>query len=176
MKRNGHGEDAGKERTGDKYQGIYFLGVVVLLYLFLFLIRPENTWKSLKASGDMLVHIFPVLLLIIIFMGTMSHFINPKTVSKYVGKNSGIKGWLLSISTGILSHGPIYAWYPLLRDLRNQGMRSGLIAVFLYNRAIKIPLLPLMVYYFGMPFVTILTAFIIIASIGQGWVVQIIEK
>ncbi len=33
---------------------------------------------------------------------------NLKTVSKYVGKGSGIKGWFLAISTGILSHGPIY--------------------------------------------------------------------
>jgi hypothetical protein len=41
------------------------------------------------------------------------------TVSKYVGKGSGIKGWPLAIYTGKLSHGPIYALYPLLRRLRD---------------------------------------------------------
>ena len=105
----------------------------------------------------------------------MNYFVNPKTVSKYVGEGSGIKGWLLAIFTGILSHGPIYAWYPILKDLREQGMKIGLITVFLYNRAIKIPLLPLMVYYFGIPFVIILTGYIIIASIVQGRIIQKID-
>ena len=101
---------------------------------------------------------------------------NLKTVSKYVGKGSGIKGWSLAISTGILSHGPIYVWYPLLKDLRDRGMRSGLIAAFLYSRAIniKIPLLPLIVYYFGVLFVVVLLPYIVIASIVEGEIIEII--
>ncbi len=55
-------------------------------------------------------------------------------------------------------------------------MKSGLIAAFLYNRAIKIPLLPLMVYYFGTRFVLIFTCYIVVASIVQGWIIQMIEK
>ena len=124
----------------------------------------------------MLVQILPALFFIILLMGITNYFVHPKTVSKYVGKDSGIKGWLLAILTGVLSHGPVYAWYPFLRDLRNQGMKSGLVAVFLYNRAIKIPLLPLMVYYFGMPFVVILACYMVIASIVQGQIVQLIER
>ncbi len=103
---------------------------------------------------------------------------NLKTVSKYVGKGSGIKGWFLAISTGILSHGPIYVWYPLLKDLRDKGMRSGLIAAFLYSRAIniKIPLLPLMIYYFGALFVVVLLPYIVIASIVEGEIIELIES
>ena len=76
---------------------------------------------------------------------------------------------------GVLSHGPIYTWYPLLRELRKQGMKIGLMAVFLYSRAIKIPLLPLLVYYFGIAFVIILTGYMIIASIAEGQIVEMIE-
>ncbi len=165
-----------KKRNGAKYNGIYFLGTVVFIYFLLFFPQPENIEKSLKVSADALIQIVPSLLLIILFMGIMNYFVTPRTVSKYVGKGSGIKGWFLAIFTGILSHGPVYAWYPLLRDLRNQGMKSGLIAAFLYNRAIKIPLLPLMVYYFKIPFVIILTGYIIIASIIQGHIIQKIDK
>lgn len=75
-----------------------------------------------------------------------------------------------------LSHGPIYLWYPLLKELRNQGMRSGLVAVFLYNRAIKIPLLPLMVYYFGAIFVVVLLIYMIIASMVEGEIIEMIVK
>jgi uncharacterized membrane protein YraQ (UPF0718 family) len=165
-----------KKRNGAKYNGIYFLGTVVFIYFLLFFFHPENIAKSLKISAVVLIKIFPSLLLIILLMGIMNHLVNPRTVSKYVGKGSGIKGWFLAIFTGMLSHGPVYAWYPLLRDLRNQGMKSGLIAAFLYNRAIKIPLLPLMIYYFGTRFVLIFTCYIVVASIVQGWIIQMIEK
>ena len=165
-----------KKRNGAKYNGIYFLGTIVFIYFLLFFPHPENIEKSLKVSADVLIQILPSLLLIILLMGIMNYFVNPRTVSKYVGKGSGMKGWFLAIFTGMLSHGPVYAWYPLLRDLRNQGMKSGLIAAFLYNRAIKIPLLPLMIYYFGTRFVLIFTCYIVVASIVQGWIIQMIEK
>ena len=175
MKQKGDTEKAGKKRKEDRYHGIYFTGSVVFVYLLLFLFNPLNVEKSLKASASILIQLCPALLLIILLMGMINYFINPKTVSKYVGEGSGIKGWLLAIFTGMLSHGPIYAWYPLLKDLRDQGMKTGLITTFLYSRAIKIPLLPLMVYYFGIPFVVILTSYMIIASVVQGQIIQKID-
>ncbi len=163
-----------KTRRG-KYPGIYFLGAVLSLYFIIFLYTPGNIAKSLTASLDMFIHVLPALVLIVLFMGIVNHFVNPGTLSKYVGEGSGVKGWLLAVCTGILSHGPIYAWYPLLRRLRDQGMKTGLIAVFLYNRAIKIPLLPVIVYYFGITFTVIFAVYLIIASLVQGYVVEIID-
>lgn len=166
-----------KKGKGDSYYyGLYFLGAVIGLYIVLYLLEPDSIQKALKASGNVLIQIVPVLFLILILMGIVNYFVNPKTVSKYVGKGSGIKGWFLAVSTGMLSHGPIYIWYPLLKDLRDQGMRSGLVAVFLYNRAIKIPLLPLMVYYFGTVFVVVLLIYMVIASIVEGKVIEMIER
>jgi uncharacterized membrane protein YraQ (UPF0718 family) len=166
-----------KKGEGDSYYyELYFLGAVIGLYIVLYLLKPDSIQKALKASGNVLIQITPVLVLILILMGMVDYFVNPKTVSKYVGKGSGIKGWFLAVSTGMLSHGPIYIWYPLLKDLRDQGMRSGLVAVFLYNRAIKIPLLPLMVYYFGTEFVVVLFIYIVIASIVEGKVIEMIER
>ena len=129
-----------------------------------------------KASGALFIQILPILLLVILFMGIMNYFLTAKSASKYVGKGSGIKGWLLAISTGILSHGPIYVWYPLLKELRNKGMSNSLITVFLYNRAIKIALLPLLVYYFGITFAVVLLIYMIIASIVEGKIIEITER
>jgi uncharacterized membrane protein YraQ (UPF0718 family) len=151
----------------------YFLAAVILLYLVLFLFVPEKIQKSLWASGNLLLKIIPVFVLVILFMALIQYFFTPKTISRYVGKESGLKGWILAILTGILSHGPIYAWYPALKELRQHGMRSGLVAVFLYNRAIKIPLLPVMVYYFGIQFVVILLVSMIIASVIEGKIIEI---
>jgi len=76
------------------------------------------------------------------------------------------QGWSLTICSGI-SHGPVYVGYPSLKDLGTRGMRNVVIAVFLYNRVDKAPLLPMMIYYFGVLFVVVLTATMVIASLAQ---------
>jgi uncharacterized membrane protein YraQ (UPF0718 family) len=164
----------GRGKKG-KYPGIYFLGAVLFLYFIISLYTPGDIVRSLTASLNMFIHVLPALVLMVFFMGIVDHFVSPGTLSKYVGEGSGVKGWFLAICTGILSHGPIYAWYPLLRRLRDQGMKSGLIAVFLYNRAIKIPLLPVIIYYFGITFVVILAVYLIIGSVVQGYIVEIMD-
>jgi len=168
--------NSGEKKKQSKVQGLYFLGSVVFLYLLLFLFYPITIQASLKASTTIFIQICPALVMIILLMGLVGYFVRPQAVSKYVGEGSGIRGWFLAIFTGTLSLGPIYAWYPLLRDLRDQGMKTGLVVVFLYARAIKIPLLPLMVYYFGTAFVAILTGYMIIAALVQGYIFQSIEE
>ncbi|OYT57847.1 hypothetical protein B6U70_01850 [Euryarchaeota archaeon ex4484_162] len=107
-------------------------------------------------------------------MGFSNYFLKPKTVSEHLGVESGVKGWILAIAMGILSHGSIYVWYPFLKNLREYGMRNGLITVFLYNRAIKIPLLPVMIFYFGPVFVVILLVYMIMVSVVEGKIVEML--
>ena len=149
--------------------------MVILLYIVLFFLKSDKIIESLLSSWNILFSITPVLILVVILMCISNYFLKPKKVSKYLGKESGVKGWFLSALFGILSHGPIYVWYPLLKDLKQHGMRSGLVAVFLYNRAIKIPLLPVMIFYFGIFFAVILCIYMIIASIVQGKIIEVIE-
>ena len=164
-----------KKRKKDKNYGFYFLGSVILLYLILFLFKPDGIQASLKASANLIIKIIPILVLVIIFMGVVNFFVSPKVISKYVGKGSKFRGWFIAIFMGIVSHGPIYAWFPLLKQLKSRGMRSGLVAVFLYNRAIKIPLLPLMVHYFGLKYVLILLIYMIIASVIEGKIIEMLR-
>jgi uncharacterized membrane protein YraQ (UPF0718 family) len=173
MKVNQKGQK--KERNKNLYYESSFLGIVIALYLVLSFFNPEKIYRSLHASLDIIIQILPILVLVIFLIGITNYFLKTKTVSKYLGGESGVKGWFLAIIIGILSHGPIYIWYPLLKDLRDHGMRSGLIAVFLYNRAIKIPLLPVMIFYFGISFVIILSIYMIIASVIEGKIIEIIE-
>ena len=162
-----------KKRRGNRF---HFLSGVIVLYIILFFLNPQNTYDSFKASVDIFIKLIPVFVLVVFFMGLLNFFLKPKIVAKYLGKGSGIKGWFLAISTGILSHGPIYVWYPLLKDLHKQGMRTGLVAVFLYNRAIKIPLLPVMIFYFGIEFTIIFLIWMVIASVIEGKIIEIAER
>lgn len=152
-----------------------FLGIVLLLYFLLFFISPRRTEIALFSSLNLLWNILPILIIVFIFMGLSNHFLSPKSISKYVGEASGMKGWMIAITTGILSHGPIYVWFPLLKDLKNHGMRDGLVAAFLYNRSVKLPLLPVMIFYFGWIFVIILLLLIMIASVIEGKLIEVLK-
>ncbi|MFW6120915.1 MAG: permease [Petrotogales bacterium] len=164
-----------KERNKNLYYGYAFLAIVILLYFVLSFFNSEKIYRALHASLNIIIQILPVLILVIFLMGIVNYFLKPKMVSKYLGGESGIKGWFLVISMGILSHGPIYVWYPFLKELRDHGMRTGLVAAFLYNRAIKIPLLPIMIYYFGIGFVILLSIYMIIGSVIEGKILEVID-
>jgi uncharacterized membrane protein YraQ (UPF0718 family) len=64
----------------------------------------------------------------------------------------------------------------MLEDLRIHGMRDGLIVVFFASRAIKIPLLPMMIDYFGWAFTLILSFYILIGALIQGWILETLEQ
>jgi len=53
--------------------------------------------------------------------------------------------------------GPIFAWYPLLKTLKEKGASDFHIANFLANRSVKPVLPPLMVANFGWRFSLVFT-------------------
>jgi uncharacterized membrane protein YraQ (UPF0718 family) len=154
----------------------YFLLSVFILYIAAFII---NKPVFIKAS-IMFLHIFLKLIVVLVFIFILmvfsNYFLNPKKVVKYVGKEAGIKRWIVVVTAGILSAGSIYMWYPLLKDLKDKGMETGLIAAFLYNRAIKLHLIPLMILYFSGKFIFLLTTLMIIASIVQGIIINKVDS
>ncbi|MFW5847263.1 MAG: hypothetical protein ACOCUU_03850 [Nanoarchaeota archaeon] len=104
-------------------------------------------------------------------MSLTNYFITPKFVMRHLG-GKGIKKWFFIIIGGILSTGPIYMWYPFLADLKNKNLSYGLIACFLYNRAIKIPLLPIAIFYFGWQYILVLSIVMIFVSVLQGMLIN----
>ncbi len=155
----------------------YYLIIVLLVYFSLFFIDKQLFLQTYQFFYNIIIKIIPVLIVIFSLMAMINYSFKPEKIIKYLGRESGIKGWLIAIGGGIISHGPIYMWYPLMADLKNKGMRIGLIAAFLYNRAIKIPLLPFMVLYFSWQYVLTLTVVMVLVSVIQGLLVEkIIQK
>jgi uncharacterized membrane protein YraQ (UPF0718 family) len=149
-----------------------FLIAVILLYLILGLWDLQSALTALKSFLVLLKRILPILGIVFTLIFISNLFLNPKIVSRYLGKGAGKWGWPVAIIAGIVSMGSIYLWYPLLGELKQKGMREALIAVFLYNRAVKVPLLPVMVYYFGLRVVVIISALMILLSVLNGLLVE----
>lgn len=160
------------QKAGPKPSGLYFLPLVLLCYLLLGFLDPGGALASLAKSGEILAKLLPVMLVVILLLGAISHFFDAKALSRHLGKESGIRAWLIAVAGGILSHGPSYVWYPMLAKLQGQGVRDGLIATFLYVRSIKLPWLPVMVDYFGWEFTALLSLYLILFGLLQGWLLE----
>ena len=164
---------SGKKSQGRAFRGSWmFLAGVTALYILTMSINPEIAIKALSSFTVLLSKILPVLGVVLVLLFLFNLFMNPKWIRHYVGENTGLKGWLVALSAGMLSAGPIYPWYVLLGDLKQKGMRRSLIAAFLYARAIKFPLIPLILQAFGFAFTATLFIYILLFAIINGLLIE----
>lgn len=158
------------------FKGVKFLIIVLISYVVLLIADKPHALSALQKSSSTLLSLLPLFLLIITLTALINYFLKPKQIIKHFGKDSGAKGVFYALIGGIISHGPMYAWYGMLQDMRSQGLKDGLIAVFMYARAVKLPLLPFMVDLFGLLFTIIMTLYILIAAVVQGKVIDAVMK
>ena len=165
-----------KQQKPFAFRGLYLLLFVIAVYGILFFTNSETAQLALRKSGVVLWKILPIITFVIFFTTLLNFLLQPKKITKHLGQDSGYKGWLWALFAGVISHGPMYAWYPLIEDLRSHGMRDGLIVVFFASRTIKIPLLPMMVDYFGLTFTIVLSFYLLIGAILQGILLEFGER
>jgi uncharacterized membrane protein YraQ (UPF0718 family) len=152
----------------------FFLAGVVLLYGIVLIVRPDTAVAGLSAFANLSLKVLPVLGIVYGVMLLTNLFIETEQIVRFLGLKSGLLGWILVIAAGILSAGPIYMWYPLLSDMKEKGMRDALIATFLYNRAVKLPLLPMMIVYLGLEMTLIVTGYMVLFSVANGYFVELL--
>ena len=159
--------------TSDRsHTGEYFLGVTIVLYVVLYFTFPTAIFNAMRFSGALILRLVPVFLFIFVLMAALNYLITNRDILRHFSKGHVIRNWAFAIVGGILSSGPIYMWYPLLDSLREKGVSDGLLAAFLYNRAVKPALLPIMIMYFGVPFVIVLTIVMVFISVLDGLLVE----
>jgi uncharacterized membrane protein YraQ (UPF0718 family) len=151
-----------------------FLAIVVLIYALIAFIDLPLARESFLFFGDVVLKIIPILLVVFVLMVIFNLLLTPKRIQDYLGKASGLKGWLLALLGGVLATGPIYTWYILIGDLKKQGMQTSLAAAFLYSRAVKLPLFPLLLHYFGLSYTLILTVYLIVFAIVSGTITSLL--
>jgi len=155
---------------------LLFPAAVLVVYGILFGIDPDKVSAAFSSSGKVFRSVVVPLCLVFIVMLLLNLFLKPAHIVKLLGKGAGIKGIVLSSAAGVVSAWPIYAWYPLMKDLRGKGADNSFIAIFLGNRAVKPFLLPVMISYFGWTYVVLLTVFTILGAVAVGRCVGALVK
>ena len=141
-----------------------FFTFVVVGFLILWGIAPSLAIGAITKAVLLLKKMYVSLILVFVFMYLFNIFVTDKVIKKHLHGKVGIQKYLIVSVIGILSSGPIYMWFAYLSSMKKQGMNDGLISIFLYTRAIKIPLLPLMVQYFSLKVTIVITILIFISS------------
>ncbi len=155
---------------------LVFLVFLVALYLVLYMALPEKTLAAMKAAGDIALKLVIPLCLVAVVMTLFNVWLKPGHITRVMERCSGCRAGLYAMGAGVISMGPVYAWYPLLRNLRDKGIGNGLIAIFIGGRAIKPVYIPLMVSIFGWPYVFFLTLFTFAGAMIAGYLVGLLVK
>ena len=152
-----------------------FLLTVLAAYGVTGLVHAELATRALELFGDVMRKVIPALGLVFVLLVIADLLLQPQWIRRNLGRDAGVRAWLIAMFAGILATGPVYAWQALLRELRDKGVRASLLAVFLYSRAVKLPLLPLMIHYFGTAYTLVLCLYLLGFSILSGALIARLE-
>jgi len=143
--------------------------LILFIYGILGIGAPEIAYKSFDISlsylGEMIYIIPPVFIL----MGLMEVWIPKNKVETLLGKESGIKGILISFVLGTLPTGPLYVAFPMTASLLKKGASISNMIVFLGSWAtLKVPQLLVEAEFLGVPFMILrfVLTFIMLVLMG----------
>jgi len=161
-----------KQQKGMSKGPWLFAAISTLMLLITITTNHEKGTEALRYLLHLLTTILPILGIVFTLMVLINLFLKTSVLVKYMGEDSGLKGWVIAVVSGILSAGAIYIWFPVLKELIDKGVKHGLIAVFLYNRGIKLQWMPVLALYFSVKFIIVLTLVMLLASLLQGVIIE----
>lgn len=99
------------------------------------------------------LEILKILPPVLVLMALMDMWISRDMIESHLGKNSGIKGIVLSILLGTTAAGPLFAAFPIAVSMRKKGARISNLVIFLGAwSTIKVPMLVLESNFLGLQF------------------------
>ncbi|MFP4452201.1 MAG: permease [Desulfobacterales bacterium] len=91
---------------------------------------PQIIIPGLKAGGEMLLEIAPLLAAAFVLAGMIQVSVSRESINKWLGKDSGIKGILLGGAAGALIPGGPYIFYPIAASFLLSGAELGTVVAF----------------------------------------------
>jgi len=145
-----------------------FLSLSVIITLFIYGLNGEKGAIVAKTVYNTFIEVLDIVVAVSIFIGLFQVWVKPSTIVKWLGKGSGLKGFILVCTFPILMGGSLFTVFPLMKTLREKGARQGAIASFITAWGGKAPLLPLETKFLGWPFALVRLGFVIIFAFIMG--------
>ena len=150
---------------------------IILAYAVMFIVKPEMGVSSAKNSVYYIKEMLLIMPVIFVLTALLDTWVKKQTIIKYLGKDAGFKGIVLSFVLGGVSAGPIYAAFPFCVMLHKKGASIRNIVIILSAWAvIKLPMLLNEVKFLGIKFMAVRWILTVIAIIIFSWITSIIVK
>jgi uncharacterized membrane protein YraQ (UPF0718 family) len=154
-----------------------FLIVVAFAYILMFIIKPDMGVISIKNSSYYIKEMLMIMPVIFVLTALLDTWVAKEKITKYLGKESKVKGIILSFVLGSISAGPIYAAFPMCVMLHKKGASVRNLVIILSSWAvIKVPMLLNEAKFLGMKFMAIRWVLTVIAIVVFSWIVAKIVK
>ncbi len=164
------------KKLKDKFGGNWIFLFVVFVIYFIIWIFNQNLFLAIWEDflNVFFKQILVVLLIVFVFMFILNILLQKDTIKNKIQNSSNHVKYIVSIFGWILSTGPVYMWYPFLKKLNDNWLNYGHIASFIYARAIKIPFLAVMVFYFGLKYTIIFNLVLVILALIVWFLINLI--
>lgn len=120
------------------------------LLLFSVLKDKEKTKAALKKAWKSFENIMPQLLSVLLIIGMMLSVLDADTISRLLGKESGLLGMAIAAVIGSVTLIPGFVAFPLAASLLKAGAGYGQITMFVTTlMMVGVVTLPMEIKYFG---------------------------
>jgi len=144
----------------------------ILIYLF-----PDNRVRAVDTSLRFFYEMISILPAIVVLIGLFAVFVPKQMVANYLGRASGVKGFLLAIFLGALPTGPLYVAFPLAAAMLKKGARVANIIVFLTAWAcIKLPQEMVELQFMGLKFTLLRFSLTAVVAVLMGLLTERLMK
>jgi len=151
-----------------KNDAFQFLSLGALITLAIYGLNAAKGRIIVQTVYFTFFDVLDIIVAVSIFIGLFQVWVKPSTIVKWLGKGSGIKGFILVCTFPILMGGSLFTIFPLLKILREKGARQGAIASFITAWGGKAPLLPLETKFLGWPFALLRLCLVILFAFMMG--------
>ena len=127
-----------------------FYGLAIVLLLLSFIKDKKKTKMALKKAWKAFENILPEFLVVILLVGFLLAILNPETISKIIGAESGWFGVILAGIIGSITLIPGFVAFPTAGILLENGAGYMQIAAFISTlMMVGIVTIPVEIKYFG---------------------------
>ena len=108
------------------------MGLLAVLLVFIGYYRGEGEHiLGLKSAMNMTIQILPIVILAFIVAGMVQMLVPQELLSKWIGKESGMRGIFIGTLAGALAPGNPYVNLPIAAGLLRSGASMGAMVAFL---------------------------------------------
>lgn len=127
-----------------------FYALAIILLVLSFLKDKKKTKMALKKAWKAFENILPEFLVVILMVGFLLAVLNPETISKIIGSESGWFGVILAAMIGSITLIPGFVAFPTAAILLENGAGYMQIAAFISTlMMVGVVTIPVEIKYFG---------------------------